>query len=92
MQSYKQAFICLLMLCVSFSAHSADMNKTLRFAMPVAETSFDPIVVSDHYSNIVIEGILEPMLTYDYLARPTKSVNPGLSPATSPSLACLKFA
>ena len=27
-----------------------------------------------------------------YLARPTKSVKPGLSPATSPSVACLKFA
>ena len=74
MQSYKQAFICLLMLCVSFSAHSADMNKTLRFAMPVAETSFDPIVVSDLYSNTIIDGILDAMLTYDYLARPTKLI------------------
>ena len=74
MQSYKQAFICLLVLCVSFSAHSADMNKTLRFAMPVAETSFDPIVVSDLYSNTIIDGILEAMLTYDYLARPAKLI------------------
>ena len=56
---FKQAFISiplLCVLCVSFSAYGADMNKTLRYALPVAETSFDPIVVSDHYSNIVIEA------------------------------------
>ncbi|MBA2690621.1 MAG: hypothetical protein H0U63_07450 [Burkholderiales bacterium] len=52
----------------------ADAEKVLRYAFPVAETGFDPVAVSDRYSNIVIENILEPMLAYDYLARPSKLV------------------
>src|SRR5207237_2054425 len=39
-----------------------------------AETGFDPVRVSDQYSNTIIEAILEPLLTYDYLARPSKLV------------------
>lgn len=54
--------------------HAADMNKTLRLGFPTAETGFDPVAVSDLYSNTIIEAILEPMLGYDYLARPVKLV------------------
>lgn len=48
--------------------------KVLRYAFGVAETGFDPVIVSDRYSNIIIENILEPMLAYDYLARPTRLI------------------
>jgi peptide/nickel transport system substrate-binding protein len=51
---------------------AADPDKTLRIAFAVAETAFDPVIVSDLYSNIILEGIIEPMLSYDYLARPVK--------------------
>jgi len=55
-------------------AIAADPNKVIRYAFPVAETSFDPVAASDRYSNTLIEDVLEPMLTYDYLARPVKLV------------------
>lgn len=71
----KLALLAFLFSCVAAApSYAADMNKTLRYAFPVAETGFDPIVVSDLYSNTVIEGIFDAMLTYDYLARPAKLV------------------
>ena len=40
----------------------------------VAETGFDPVKISDYYSASVLEVILDPLLTYDYLARPARLV------------------
>jgi len=54
------------------AATAADPNKVLRIVFPTAETGFDPARVSDVYSNTVNEAIFEPLLTYDYLARPAK--------------------
>jgi len=51
-----------------------DPNKTLHYAFEAAETGFDPAQVSDHYSLEVIGNIFEPLLAYDYLARPQKLV------------------
>src|SRR5262245_42913116 len=62
---------------------AADMNKTLFVSFEAPETGFDPAAVSDHYSLEVISNILEPLLTYDYLARPQKLV-PGT--ATLPQI------
>lgn len=61
-------------LVAAHGAIAADPGKVIRYAFPVAETSFDPVVASDRYSNTLIEDVLEPMLTYDYLARPVKLV------------------
>ncbi len=61
-------------LIFSLGCHSADMNKLLRLGFPTPETGFDPVAVSDLYSNTIIEAILEPMLAYDYLARPVKLI------------------
>jgi oligopeptide transport system substrate-binding protein len=69
----KFPWLILLLVC-AIEASAADTNKTLRLALPVAESGFDPVVVHDLYSNTVLEGILEPMLAYDYLARPVKLV------------------
>ncbi|HVF65827.1 MAG TPA: ABC transporter substrate-binding protein [Casimicrobiaceae bacterium] len=52
----------------------ADPGKTVRVMFPVAETGFDPQAVSDLYSSHVLRGIFEPLITYDYLARPYKLV------------------
>lgn len=49
-----------------------DMNKVFHYQFPVAETGFDPAQANDLYSNTVMEALFEPMLTYDYLARPSK--------------------
>jgi ABC-type transport system substrate-binding protein len=55
-------------------ARAADPQKVLRIVFNAAETGFDPVRVSDNYSNIVNGAIFEPLLTYDYLARPAKLV------------------
>jgi ABC-type transport system substrate-binding protein len=49
--------------------------RTLRFAFPAAESTFDPAQTdSSLYSRIVIANILEAPLGYDYLARPVQLV------------------
>ena len=53
---------------------AADLAKVLRIAFPTAETGFDPVSVSDLYSNTINEAVFERLLTYDYLARPAKVV------------------
>jgi len=55
-------------------AQAADPSKILRITFQAAETGFDPVKVSDYYSGTVIEAIFDPLLTYDYLARPAKLV------------------
>ncbi|HUP30126.1 MAG TPA: ABC transporter substrate-binding protein [Usitatibacter sp.] len=49
-------------------------KKVLRMAFRTAETGFDPQRVDDRYSTGILENIFEPLLTYDYLARPVKLV------------------
>ncbi len=56
------------------AAHGADPSKILRITFQAAETGFDPVKVSDYYSGTVIEAIFDPLLTYDYLARPARLV------------------
>jgi peptide/nickel transport system substrate-binding protein len=51
-----------------------DSSRVLRVTFQAAETSFDPVKISDYYSGTVIEAIFDPLLTYDYLARPAKLV------------------
>ncbi|MBL8516355.1 MAG: bicyclomycin resistance protein [Betaproteobacteria bacterium] len=54
------------------SARAADPNKVVRYAFRIAETSFDPATISDLYSSYVVAAIFDPLVTYDYLARPYK--------------------
>jgi ABC-type transport system substrate-binding protein len=49
-------------------------EKIFRYAFEIAETSFDPNRISDVYSHIVVDGIYEAPLTYDYLAQPVRVV------------------
>lgn len=65
--------LLLLLLC-AFTAQAADPAKILRVTFQAAETGFDPVKVSDYYSGTVIEAIFDPLLTYDYRARPAKLV------------------
>lgn len=69
--------LCLLSLLGVFGQANAagpqpDPRKVLRTQFPAAETGFDPAQVHDLYSNIINEAIFEPLLTYDYLARPSR--------------------
>jgi ABC-type transport system substrate-binding protein len=68
---------CLLALgcAVSQAAAAVAGNaKTLRVTFQAAETGFDPARIADYYSGTVVGAIFEPLLTYDYLARPAKLV------------------
>ena len=52
---------------------AAGGQKTLRYAFPAPESTFDPPSTnSDFYSSTLISQILEAPLTYDYLARPVR--------------------
>jgi oligopeptide transport system substrate-binding protein len=53
---------------------SSDGKKVLRVEFERAESGFDPVVVHDLYSSIVVDGIFDTILTYDYLAEPAKLV------------------
>src|SRR5216110_849090 len=65
--------LCMVVLLYA-SAAFADGEKILRVTFQAAETGFDPVRVSDYYSGSIIEAIFDPLLTYDYLARPAKLV------------------
>lgn len=64
----------LLLGLSAVGAQAADPAKILRITFQAAETGFDPVKVSDYYSGTVIEAIFDPLLTYDYLARPAKLI------------------
>jgi oligopeptide transport system substrate-binding protein len=68
----------LPVLLTSQFAVAADMNKVVRLAFRVAESSFDPVHESDRYSTLVCEAIFETLMTYDFLARPAKLI-PGVA-------------
>ena len=70
---YRITLLALAALLVS-AAGAADPAKTFRYALPIAETGFDPAEISDLYSSTLIANIFDTPLTYDYLARPVKLV------------------
>ncbi len=68
------ALALALALTTSLARAAADPDKVLRVEFYVAETGFDPVKVQDYYSQTVCEAVFEPLMTYDYLARPAKIV------------------
>ena len=75
------ALAALLLGGGSAARAAADPAKILHVALPRAETGFDPAQASEIYSSTVIAAIMEPLLTFDYLARPVK-----LAPLTAEAL------
>ncbi|MEO8673947.1 MAG: ABC transporter substrate-binding protein [Casimicrobiaceae bacterium] len=59
---------------MSSAAAAADPAKVLHVPLPRSETGFDPAQASEIYSSAVIAAIMEPLLTFDYLARPVKVI------------------
>ncbi|OWY39486.1 ABC transporter substrate-binding protein [Xenophilus sp. AP218F] len=69
----KQPILAALLVWGSVAPlHAAE--KVLNVSFPAPETGFDPAKVSDMYSAAVIEHIYDPLLTFDYLARPVKVI------------------
>ena len=59
---------------LALPAGAADMGKVIHHVFPAAETGFDPQGMHDLYSGTIVQAIFETLLTYDYLARPSKLV------------------
>jgi len=55
-------------------ANPADAQKVLKIAFPTPETGFDPVRVNDLYSNTITAAIFQPLVTYDWMAMPTRIV------------------
>jgi ABC-type transport system substrate-binding protein len=66
--------IGIICASVAATACAADMTKTLRVALSIAETTFDPAFASDAASDEIISNVFDSMLDYDYLARPVTLV------------------
>jgi ABC-type transport system substrate-binding protein len=62
-------------------AKDAPARKVLRYAFPIAETTFDPAQVTDLYSNTVLGGIFDAPLEFEYLANPVR-----MRPATAAAM------
>ena len=67
-------YLALLATCLALGAFAADPGKVLRLAFQNAESTFDPALFQDIYSSMVAGNIFDPMLRYDYLARPAKLI------------------
>ena len=63
-----------LLALAALPSRAADMTKVVRQVFPAAETGFDPAGVQDLYSATIEQAVFETLLTYDYLARPSKLV------------------
>jgi ABC-type transport system substrate-binding protein len=68
------AFLAAFFLAVAGMAAHAQARKVLKLAFRAAETGFDPQKIDDRYSVGICESLYEPLLTYDYLARPVRLV------------------
>ena len=62
--------LCSLLLASLALTCVAAPPKTLRYAFPIAETSFDPAQISDLYSRTVAAGIFDAPLEFAFMARP----------------------
>ena len=56
----------------SFAAPQAGAPKTLHMFLSTSETGLDPAVASDIATLSLLENLFDPLLRYDYLARPVK--------------------
>lgn len=63
-----------MLFVLTLCAHSALAEKVLYLSFREAESDLDCVVREDRYSNAICENIFEPLLQYDYLARPAKVV------------------
>ena len=68
------AAVTLLAAAASPAFAAADLKKVVRQVFPAAETGFDPAGVQDLYSATIEQAVFETLLSYDYLARPSKLV------------------
>jgi ABC-type transport system substrate-binding protein len=62
---------CALLPCAAAPAHAAE-PKTLHVLQTNSETGMDPAVASDITTLTLEENVFDPLLRYDFLARPVR--------------------
>jgi ABC-type transport system substrate-binding protein len=63
---------CGLLAAGAAQAQAQAPGKTLRYAFPIAESSFDPAQITDLYSRTVAAGIFDAPLEFEFMARPAR--------------------
>lgn len=69
------AALLLSLLCLYAQAAGApaqEPQKVLRMFLSTSETGLDPAVASDNATLSLLENLFDPLLRYDYLARPAR--------------------
>ena len=66
---------CLLGLCAGLAqASGPPADRILHVELPTAETTLDPAAIEDGPTTQIASALFEGLVTYDYLARPTRIV------------------
>ncbi len=73
LRPYAAAFLFPL-LCAGSAAQAPaqPQEKVLRMFLSTSETGLDPAVASDNATLSLLENLFDPLLRYDYLARPAQ--------------------
>jgi ABC-type transport system substrate-binding protein len=64
----------LLLAGMAHAASAADPTKVVHTVFEASDDGFDMVRTQNYYSGWVADAIFETLLTYDYLARPSKLV------------------
>jgi ABC-type transport system substrate-binding protein len=70
----KTCAAAVLALVVTVAGHAEPAPKVLHAFLSTGETALDPAVASDIASLSLLENLFDPLLRYDYLARPVKLI------------------
>ena len=72
---YRALAACIALTTFSGSLLAApDPSKVLHVALEATDEGFDPVRSVNYYSGVILDAVSEPLLSYDYLARPVKLV------------------
>lgn len=75
MTLFRQTITALLLTIVTGAAPAlAAPEKVLHMFLSTSETGLDPAVASDLATLSLLENLFDPLLRYDYLARPVKLI------------------
>ena len=62
--------LSLFVSCPVVQAQAQAQDKVLHMFLSTSETGLDPAVASDNATLSLLENLFDPLLRYDYLARP----------------------
>lgn len=64
--------LLLPLLCGAAASSARGEEKVLRMFLSTSETGLDPAAASDNATLSLLENLFDPLLRYDYLARPAR--------------------